>query len=204
MWCSSSATLFSLRHHHYYDDDVIKHHLPTTKQQLSLPFNPTPFSYSYGYMSLKTKTKSIIRRRRRRAFDSDSEIDCVGTGTDVECVVNVSSPSPSEGKEEEEQQSAAETTTSLWEWMLLVSPFFFWGTAMVAMKEVLPKTGPIFISSFRLIPSGFLLVAFAASRGRKFPSGLNAWFSIALFALVDASCFQVPILPSFLPSIPYP
>lgn len=62
---------------------------------------------------------------------------------------------------------------------------------MVAMKEVLPKTGPLFVSSFRLVPSGLLLVAFAASRGRKVPSGVNAWLSIALFAVVDASCFQV-------------
>ncbi|KAK1414999.1 hypothetical protein QVD17_30768 [Tagetes erecta] len=61
---------------------------------------------------------------------------------------------------------------------------------MVAMKEVLPKTGPLFVSSFRLVPSGLLLVAFAASRGRKVPSGVNAWLSIALFALVDATCFQ--------------
>lgn len=87
-----------------------------------------------------------------------------------------------------------EATTSfgdlVWEWALLVSPFFFWGTAMVAMKELLPKTGPLFVSSFRLIPSGLLLVAFAYSRGKKIPTGFNAWFSIALFALVDATCFQ--------------
>ncbi|GAA0147670.1 transporter [Lithospermum erythrorhizon] len=79
---------------------------------------------------------------------------------------------------------------AIWEWGLLISPFFFWGTAMVAMKEVLPKAGPFFVSSFRLIPAGFLVVAFAAFKGRKFPSGFNAWFSIILFALVDATCFQ--------------
>ncbi|KAI5438406.1 WAT1-related protein At3g02690, chloroplastic isoform X1 [Lathyrus oleraceus] len=61
---------------------------------------------------------------------------------------------------------------------------------MVAMKEVLPKYSPFFVSSFRLIPAGFLLVAFAASRGRPFPSGFNAWLSISLFALIDAACFQ--------------
>lgn len=58
------------------------------------------------------------------------------------------------------------------------------------MKEVLPKCGPFFVSAFRLIPAGFLLVAFAASRGRTLPSGFNAWLSITLFALVDAACFQ--------------
>ncbi|KAL9320189.1 hypothetical protein ACSQ67_012028 [Phaseolus vulgaris] len=61
---------------------------------------------------------------------------------------------------------------------------------MVAMKEVLPKCGPFFVSAFRLIPAGFLLVGFAASRGKSLPSGFNAWLSITLFALVDATCFQ--------------
>ncbi|KAF3970471.1 hypothetical protein ACB098_01G197200 [Castanea mollissima] len=77
-----------------------------------------------------------------------------------------------------------------WEWAVLVSPFFFWGTAMVAMKEVIPKCGPFFVSAFRTIPAGSLLIAFAASRARPFPSGLTAWLSITLFALVDATCFQ--------------
>lgn len=61
---------------------------------------------------------------------------------------------------------------------------------MVVMKEVLPKCGPFFVSAFRLIPAGFLLVGFAAWRGRPLPSGFNAWISITLFALVDAACFQ--------------
>ncbi|QHO49649.1 Germin-like protein subfamily 2 member [Arachis hypogaea] len=62
---------------------------------------------------------------------------------------------------------------------------------MVAMKEVIPRTGSFFVSAFRLIPTGFLLIGFTASRGRPFPSGLNAWLSISLFALVDAACFQL-------------
>ncbi|KAI4295011.1 hypothetical protein MLD38_040715 [Melastoma candidum] len=107
-------------------------------------------------------------------------VDCVGTGSDVECVVHVP-PSDS-------QKSSS--SSSWWELAVLVSPFFFWGTAMVAMKPVLPKTGPLFVSAFRLIPAGLLLVAFAASQRRRPPSGLQAWLSISLFALVDASCFQ--------------
>lgn len=61
---------------------------------------------------------------------------------------------------------------------------------MVAMKEVLPKAGTFFVAAFRLIPAGLLLITFASSQGRKLPSGFNAWVSIFLFALVDASCFQ--------------
>ncbi|KAI4306324.1 hypothetical protein L6164_029611 [Bauhinia variegata] len=120
-----------------------------------------------------------------------SAIDCVGTGQDVECLL-----SPNEEEKEEEAAATAKAESwetiaqGVWEWAVLVSPFYFWGTAMVAMKEVIPKSGPFFVSSFRLIPAGFLLVAFAASRGRRFPSGFNAWLSISLFALVDATCFQ--------------
>lgn len=95
---------------------------------------------------------------------------------------------------ESEQKTEDESDESLWEWLVLISPFFFWGTAMVAMKEVLPKAGTFFVASFRLIPAGLLLVAFAASQRRKFPNGFDAWFSILLFALVDASCFQVFLL----------
>ncbi|KAM5576077.1 WAT1-related protein [Rosa sericea] len=112
--------------------------------------------------------------------DSSDIVDCVGTGQDdVEGVVTA-----------EETGGPGLLVEQVQEWAVLVSPFFFWGTAMVAMKGILPKTGPFFISAFRLIPAGFLLVAFAAYRGRPFPSGLTAWLSIALFGLVDAACFQ--------------
>uniref|UniRef100_A0A6N2KD75 EamA domain-containing protein n=1 Tax=Salix viminalis TaxID=40686 RepID=A0A6N2KD75_SALVM len=93
-------------------------------------------------------------------------------------------------KGETATKSLIETIT---ETAVLVSPFFFWGTSMVAMKEVLPLTGPFFVSSFRLIPAGLLLVAFAGFKGRPLPSGPTAWLTISLFALVDASCFQVII-----------
>ncbi|XVE72040.1 hypothetical protein DITRI_Ditri11bG0006700 [Diplodiscus trichospermus] len=117
----------------------------------------------------------------------DSEVvDCVGTGLDVECLVDSQN-----GKEETVAELVEKDKSNiLLEWAVLVSPFFFWGTAMVAMKEVLPKAGPFFVAAFRLIPAGLLLVAFAKSRGRPLPSGLTAWLSIALFALVDAACFQ--------------
>ncbi|XP_057804739.1 WAT1-related protein At3g02690, chloroplastic [Salvia miltiorrhiza] len=132
-------------------------------------------------------------------FKTDSspsnEIDCIGTGLDVECVIN-----PTDDQSENSEQVGGETreTTSALvelavtalEWGLLISPFFFWGTAMVAMKEVIPKTGPFVVAAYRLIPSGLLLVGFAASRGRSFPSGFNAWLSISVFAAIDASCFQ--------------
>ena len=131
------------------------------------------------------------------------EIDCIGTGIDVECVVNRNEVFDDEklGRglkgmrgerdEKEELGSGLGLAGDLWEWAVLISPFFFWGTAMVAMKEVLPKVGPFFVAGFRLIPAGLLLIGFAGSKGRPLPSGFNAWLAISLFALVDASCFQV-------------
>ncbi|KAL0396210.1 UNVERIFIED_CONTAM: WAT1-related protein, chloroplastic [Sesamum calycinum] len=126
----------------------------------------------------RARSKSTESELRTEPSTSD-EIDCIGTGLDVECVVT-----PADKLSENPEQAGdgiVATTSDLFElagagleWGLLISPFFFWGTAMVAMKEVLPKTGPFFVSAFRLIPAGFLLVGFAASRGRAFPSGLNA------------------------------
>lgn len=145
-------------------------------------------SSGFGRLVVSCTTRGT-EVERKDSPASPSEMDCVGTGQDVECLV---------APEEENKTSAAAAEESLgasleelWELAVLVSPFFFWGTAMVAMKEVLPKSGPFFVSAFRLIPAGFLLVAFAASRGRPFPSGFNAWLSISLFAVVDAAFFQV-------------
>ncbi|KAL1370326.1 WAT1-related protein At3g02690, chloroplastic isoform X10 [Arachis hypogaea] len=119
-----------------------------------------------------------------------SPLDCVGTGQDVECVAPFANEEQGQNGTVSLSSENNKEQEGLWELTVLVSPFFFWGTAMVAMKEVIPKTGPFFVSAFRLIPAGFLLVGFAASRGRPFPSGLDAWLSISLFALVDAACFQ--------------
>ncbi|XP_076897873.1 WAT1-related protein At3g02690, chloroplastic-like [Bidens hawaiensis] len=163
----------SLRRHHH--QKATKIHLPKHSRFLTS---------THTYTTLQTRVSDSDTQLSPQ--QPPSEIDCVGTGTDVECVY----PSDGTGEYGITEPETTSLRDLIWEWTLLVSPFFFWGTAMVAMKEVLPKTGPLFVSSFRLIPSGLLLVAFAASRGRKVPSGLNAWFSIALFAIVDATCFQ--------------
>lgn len=142
--------------------------------------------------NFKARSKATESELETDRSPSD-EIDCIGTGLEVECVV----PGRDELSRKNEEVGAAaapdkfELAGSLLEWSLLISPFFFWGTAMVAMKEVLPKAGLFFVAAFRLIPAGLLLVGFAAVRGRKFPSGLNAWLSISVFALVDGCCFQV-------------
>ncbi|MGC1307296.1 MAG: DMT family transporter [Phormidesmis sp.] len=78
------------------------------------------------------------------------------------------------------------TTTPL----VLISPFFLWGTAMVAMKGVMLETTPLFIAGVRLLPAGILVVLFSIVIGREQPKGWRAWLWIALFALVDGTLFQ--------------
>ena len=74
--------------------------------------------------------------------------------------------------------------------LLLIAPFFFWGTAMVAMKAVIPNTTPLFMAGVRLVPAGVLVLIVAASVGKPQPKCWIAWLWIALFALVDGTMFQ--------------
>lgn len=74
--------------------------------------------------------------------------------------------------------------------LVIVAPFFLWGTAMVAMKGALPQTTPLFVAVVRLLPAGLLVLAVAAIQGRSQPKGLTAWLWIGFFALVDGAMFQ--------------
>ncbi|MEM6755014.1 MAG: DMT family transporter [Cyanobacteria bacterium P01_C01_bin.38] len=74
--------------------------------------------------------------------------------------------------------------------LLLISPFFLWGTAMVAMKGVIPHTTPFFLAGMRLLPAGILVLIAAAFMGKPQPKGSKAWLWIALFGLVDGALFQ--------------
>ncbi len=74
--------------------------------------------------------------------------------------------------------------------LLLIAPFFLWGTAMVAMKGVIPHTTPLFMAGVRLVPAGVLLLVAATVMGRPQPKGWKAWLWIAGFALIDGALFQ--------------
>jgi drug/metabolite transporter (DMT)-like permease len=80
--------------------------------------------------------------------------------------------------------------TTLLQRFILISPFFFWGTAMVAMKEVLPHTSPFFVAGVRLVPAGVLVILLAIALGKPQPSTPKAWGWILLFAVVDGLLFQ--------------
>ena len=118
-------------------------------------------------------------------------VECVGVGMDASCDLDLggdgstgaASASASAAEEEARTRGALGGVA-------LVSPFFLWGTSMVAMKGVLPATSPMFVATIRLIPAGALLVAWALSKGRPLPKTTAAWGAIAAFALVDAAMFQ--------------
>ncbi len=74
--------------------------------------------------------------------------------------------------------------------ILLIAPFFLWGTAMVAMKGVIPHTTPLFMAGVRLLPAGVLILIASALMGKSSPQGWAAWLWIALFGLVDGTLFQ--------------
>lgn len=74
--------------------------------------------------------------------------------------------------------------------LLFIAPFFLWGTAMVAMKGVLPQTTPFFLAGVRLVPAGILVLVAAAILKRPQPQTSQAWWWIALFALIDGAMFQ--------------
>ncbi|KAL3686139.1 hypothetical protein R1sor_004161 [Riccia sorocarpa] len=121
---------------------------------------------------------------------ADSEASTSGSGAQSKGSREDLNSFPSKVKEQKLMDVPIASPDSILETLVLISPFFLWGTAMVAMKPVLPKAGPMFVASWRLIPAGLLLIWFGASQGKKQPSGALAWISIALFGLVDGSCFQ--------------
>jgi drug/metabolite transporter (DMT)-like permease len=74
--------------------------------------------------------------------------------------------------------------------LVLISPFFLWGTAMVAMKGALPHTTPFFLAGTRMVPAGLVVLLVALWLGRSQKITWKGWLWIALFALVDGALFQ--------------
>ena len=116
---------------------------------------------------------------------SDDDVQCLTTGTEVVCVVDEEGRPGGAGLQVPLQ--AEEPTESL---ALLVLPFFLWGSSMAGMKYVLDDVSPLLVAAARLLPSGALLVAYAAYKGRPLPQTGLAWAAVSFFALVDATLFQ--------------
>ncbi len=87
-------------------------------------------------------------------------------------------------------QLSSNSTSSLPKALLLIAPFFLWGTAMVAMKGVIPYTTPFFMAGFRLVPAGILVLVVAISLKLPQPKTWQAWLWIVAFAVIDGAMFQ--------------
>jgi drug/metabolite transporter (DMT)-like permease len=74
--------------------------------------------------------------------------------------------------------------------ILLIAPFFLWGTAMVAMKGAMPHTTPFFMATLRLMPAGLVVLGASRWLGRPQAISWRGWLWIGLFALVDGTLFQ--------------
>lgn len=74
--------------------------------------------------------------------------------------------------------------------IILIAPFFLWGTAMVAMKGVIHQTTPLFMAGVRIFPAGILVLLVAMALGKYKPITPQGWLWIGLFSLVDGLMFQ--------------
>jgi drug/metabolite transporter (DMT)-like permease len=75
-------------------------------------------------------------------------------------------------------------------WPLMLLPFALWGTAMAAMKPLLPAAGPLPVATLRLLPAGAVLLLAAWLMGRPLRVHRADWPWLLTFALVDGSLFQ--------------
>eukprot|EP00890_Picochlorum_soloecismus_P004669 jgi/Picsp_1/5202/NSC_02565-R1_uncharacterized transporter sll0355-like len=119
----------------------------------------------------------------------EESLSCYGTGSEVVCVMQ---DGDVEGKLEAQNKAVNEKSTGqqLVDAALLVSPFFFWGTSMVAMKELEPHTTPMLVAAWRLLPAGVVLLGWAQLKGNKGPSTPIGWLAVILFGIIDGTCFQ--------------
>ncbi|MEL6580431.1 MAG: DMT family transporter [Cyanobacteria bacterium J06621_12] len=87
-------------------------------------------------------------------------------------------------------QLSSKSTPSFTQALMLIAPFFLWGTAMVAMKGVIPQTTPFFMAGVRLFPAGVLVLLVSVILKLPQPKTWQAWFWILAFAVVDGAMFQ--------------
>ncbi|MEO1691018.1 MAG: EamA family transporter [Cyanobacteria bacterium J06631_6] len=87
-------------------------------------------------------------------------------------------------------QLSSKSTPSFVQALMLIAPFFLWGTAMVAMKGVIPQTTPFFMAGVRLLPAGILVLLVTVILKLPQPKTWQAWLWILAFAVVDGTMFQ--------------
>mmetsp|Transcript_886 Transcript_886/g.1323 ORF Transcript_886/g.1323 Transcript_886/m.1323 type:complete len:446 (+) Transcript_886:162-1499(+) len=182
-----------------------RHRCPLLSAEQSLVARNPPRLWHSKPLACRQSSSTTTASGTKQEFSSttedveqgkhEGELTCVSSGLDsVVCFVGDDEDTaglalplrqPAEPLQEEEPSFWASLLSSA----MLVSPFAFWGTSMVAMKT-LTMLPPLLVGCLRILPAGLLLVAWAAAQGRPQPSGLKAWGWIIAFALVDGAAFQ--------------
>eukprot|EP00889_Picochlorum_renovo_P001741 jgi/Picre1/28771/NNA_004170.t1 len=157
----------------------------------------TRLDYKEPVITNQSSDRALALVARLRADDpedaAESRESCYGTGNGSGMCVNPEySSDVEEGVQDtiEKSEDASTILGSLGTVLLLISPFFFWGTSMVAMKELAPHTTPMLVAAWRLLPAGVVLLIWAYAAGNKGPSGAMGWLAVGLFGLIDGACFQ--------------
>lgn len=119
---------------------------------------------------------------------SSNDPQCYGTGMEVECTVPEYDRSAGSTAVASTSTTSTTALSQLVDTALLISPFFFWGTSMVAMKTL--DMPPMFMAAWRCLPAGAVLLLWASAKGERGPSSAVGWLAVALFGLVDGACFQ--------------
>lgn len=136
---------------------------------------------------------------RGKGKDSQvADVECYGVGMDVECTIEeAKGESEAEALVADDGEGGSNPVAAALGALSLTSPFFFWGTSMVAMKFEAVHTTPLFLGSVRLIPAGVALLLWSKIFGgekRKevelVPQNSGDWAKILAFAFVDGTCFQ--------------
>lgn len=139
-----------------------------------------------------TPDKGGTSRTQSPQREESSDPQCYGTGMEVECTVpEYDRSAGSTAAAAADASTSTSSSTALSQAVdaaLLISPFFFWGTSMVAMKTL--GMPPMFMAAWRCLPAGGLLLLWASAKGEKGPSSAVGWLAVALFGLVDGACFQ--------------
>lgn len=120
--------------------------------------------------------------------DNSGDPQCYGTGMEVECTVPEYDRSAGSSADASTSTSSTTALSQLVDTALLISPFFFWGTSMVAMKTL--GMPPMFMAAWRCLPAGAVLLLWASAKGEKGPSSAVGWLAVLLFGLIDGACFQ--------------
>ena len=81
---------------------------------------------------------------------------------------------------------------STFDYLLMALTAIMWASAFIAMKVVVPETGPLWLATGRVIVGFLVLLPYAIYRGFKWPSSPNMWALVFITSLFNV------VIPFFL------